>query len=169
MKHGSNTDEDRAAGRVIQGAATGRKRCQCTIRALSIEFSDPCFIRVSSVAQNRLILIRMTRGRACSPRLVLWLSGRGKVAVHDASASEFGANKPRNEANIDEAQADGGQDGKTRSLDSGGENRPNSRRACCQAWLRGRCPVARTAGLSTPVSPGRFLRIFFRPGEYTSN
>ena len=43
-------------------AATGNESSQCTTRTLPLlEFSDPCFIRVSSVAQNRLILIRMTR------------------------------------------------------------------------------------------------------------
>jgi hypothetical protein len=46
-----------------------------------------------------------------------------KATVHDASASELGANKPWIEANGDEAQADGGQDGKTRSPDSGGVKR----------------------------------------------
>jgi hypothetical protein len=105
MKHGSNTDEYRAAVRVIHGAATGSESCECTIRALPLLSS---LIRVSSGAQNRLILIRMTRGRACLPRLVLLLSGREKVAVRDVSASEFGANKPRIEANGDEAQTDRG-------------------------------------------------------------
>src|SRR5947209_5967485 len=45
MKHGSNTDEYREAVRVIPGAATGRERCQCTIRAFPLLSS---LIRISS-------------------------------------------------------------------------------------------------------------------------
>ena len=48
MKHGSNTDEYRAAVRVIHGAATGRKSCQCTIRALPL---------LSSLKGIRLLLV----------------------------------------------------------------------------------------------------------------
>ena len=77
-----------------------------------------CFIRGSKSVDP---YPNDSRGGVTFPRLVLLLSGRGKVGVHDASASEFGANKRRNEANGNEAQADGRQSGKTRSMDSGGE------------------------------------------------
>ena len=48
MKHGSNTDEYRAAVRVIHGAATGSKSSQCTIRALPL---------LSSLKGIRLLLV----------------------------------------------------------------------------------------------------------------
>jgi hypothetical protein len=36
--------------------------------SVTLEFSDPCSDRVSSVAQNRLILVRMTRVVASASR-----------------------------------------------------------------------------------------------------
>ena len=88
----------------------------------SAEFSDPCFIRCFIRGSKSVDPYpNDSRGGVTFQRLVLLLSCRWKVALHDASTSGFGANKPRNEANGNEAQADGRQGGKTRSIDSGGE------------------------------------------------
>ena len=69
----------------------------------SVGFSDPCFIRVSSVAQNRLILVRRTRVVVPASRARSLLSGRGTVAVHGA-ASDIGEKGVQIEANGGETQ-----------------------------------------------------------------
>src|SRR5438477_12419092 len=90
----------------------------------TLEFSDPCADRDSSVAENRLILISNdSRGRVRVPRLVLLLPGRETVAVRGAAASNNHVKKARNEANVGETQAHGPQKDRDHDPDSGCGNR----------------------------------------------
>jgi hypothetical protein len=87
MKHGSNTDEYREAVRVIHGAATGLKSCQCTSPALPLLSS---LIRVSSVAQDWFILIRMTRAvvsASCGSSCGCPVEGRWRCSMPPRASS----------------------------------------------------------------------------------
>jgi hypothetical protein len=85
----------------------------------SVEFSDPCFIRVSSVAQNRLIIPPVTRNvvssygglsPCCRPRL------EARLALKPAQPLTKNAH---NEANGDQLQVLEGERHGLRFLDSG--------------------------------------------------
>jgi hypothetical protein len=92
--------------------------------SIMLEFSDPCSSRVSSVAQNRLILIRMTRAvvmayrgsSCCAP-------ARGNCDTESAATSEKGMKNARIEANGGDTQkTETTEDGAQKS-DSDGEKR----------------------------------------------
>jgi hypothetical protein len=92
--------------------------------SVTLEFSDPCSNRVSSVAQKSIDPYpNDSCGRVCFWRRVLLLPGRRTVAVHGDAANELVVKKLRIEANGDETQDHERQDDKAQAFDPGGENR----------------------------------------------
>jgi hypothetical protein len=99
-----------------------------------LEFSDPCFIRVSSVAQGRVVLIRVTHAVVVLSRHFFMLLGRAEVrtsgAEPSAAAGEKSAENAQNEANGHPTQSIEGQGDGMHTRDSGGEKRSHFRDRC---------------------------------------
>jgi hypothetical protein len=89
----------------------------------SLGFSDPCSIRVSSVARSVDLYANDSCGRVSLPGLVLLLPGRETVAQVAPPASENGVKNARIEANGYEPQIDELQEDTNHMPDTGGENR----------------------------------------------